>query len=148
MNNNFYEIPNEWYGEFNDTFVNQMNMSNNNANGNLTDPKTALERGNLFNNLYDPYRNYKYRELRASNRREEILYSILAHNFVLTELNLYLDINPTDRSALNLYNKYLNDKNNLIKEYENNFGPLTLSGLNMGNNNFNWVNVWPWEGSK
>ena len=29
MNNNFYEIPNDWYNEFNNTF-NPMNMYNSN----------------------------------------------------------------------------------------------------------------------
>ena len=149
MNNNFYEIPNDWYGEFNSTFMNQVNVPKSNLNADLTDPKTALERGNGFNSLYDPYKNYKYRDIKASNRKEEILYSILAHNFILTDLDLYLDINPNDNNALNLYNKYLFDKNNLIGEYEKNYGPLTLGGLNIGNNNFNWDNApWPWEESK
>lgn len=169
MNNNFYEIPKDWYSEFNNTFMNSlnngmgnMNMSNmnnmpnmngmndmNNMTNDLADPKVALDRGNLFNSLYDPYRNYKYRPLRASNRREELLLDILKHNFVLTELNLYLDLNPNDRNMLNLYNRYLDNKKRLVDEFERNFGPLTLDGLNVTDNNWNWNNSpWPWEGTK
>ena len=168
MNNNFYEIPNDWYSEFNGNIMNMMNNpmnnnmnmynmpnmfnmgpANNNMSNDLADPKVALDRGNLFNSLYDPYRNYKYRELKPSNKREELLLDILKHNFVLTELNLYLDVNPRDASMLGLYNRYLNNKKRLVDEYEKNFGPLTLDGLNIGDNDWNWSkSPWPWEGTK
>ena len=84
MKNNFYNIPEDWYKEFNNTFdvPNKMNMYSN-QNENLTDPKTAFLRGNLFNNLYDPYKNYKYGILNPSNKKEEILYNLLMHKFVL-----------------------------------------------------------------
>ena len=165
MNNNFYEIPQDWYSEFNNNFMNSLNngmnnipnmnmpksfnnMMNNNM-PNLANPKVALDRGNLFNNLYNPYKNYKFRPLKANNKREELLYNILMHNFALTELNLYLDLNERDTSMLNLYNKYLDNKKQLVNEYEMNFGPLTLDGVNIGVNNFNWNNSpWPWEGTK
>ena len=166
MNNNFYEIPNDWYSEFNENFMNSMNnpmdnmnmpnmfnmpsISNNlNMANNLADPKVALDRGNLFDNLYDPYKNYKYRPLKASNKREELLLDILKHNFALTELNLYLDVNPRDMNMIGLYNRYLTNKKRLVDEYEKNFGPLTLDGINMGSNDWNWNNSsWPWEGTK
>ena len=154
MNNNFYEIPTDWYNEFNNTFMNQMNnipMPNPSnimpiQNNDLADPKTAFLRGNLFNSLYDPYKNYKYHELKPQNNREELLYNILKHSFVLTELDLYLDIYPFDRNMVNTYNKILNDKKRLCDTYEQNFGPLTLDGLNIGDDDWNWVKgPWPWE---
>ena len=118
MNNNFYEIPGDWYTEFNGNFMNPVNMPNNyNMNNNLANPKVALDRGNLFNNLYDPYRNYKYRELKASNRKEELLLNILKYNFALIELGLYLDLNPMDRNMLTLYNQYLDEKKKLCDEF-------------------------------
>ena len=98
MNNNFYEIPNDWYNDFNKTFMNSIpnsvpNMDNmGNMSTNLADPKNGFLRGNMFNNLYDPYKNYKYRELKPSNKREELLYNILMHNFVLVDLQLYLEL--------------------------------------------------------
>lgn len=167
MNNNFYEIPNDWYNEFNNTFMNNnipnMNMPNMNnigmpmpgMNNNMTnmndlsDPKTGHERGNLFNNLYDPYKNYKYRELRPRDKREDLLYNIMRHAFVLTELDLYLDVNPGDSNMINLYNRYSDAKKKLVDTYEKNYGPLTLDGENMGMNKWNWVSSpWPWEVSK
>ena len=143
MNNNFYEIPTDWYNEFNNNYV------NNNMHNDLTDPKTALDRGNLFNNLYEPYKNFKYRALKPTNNKEELLYNILMHNFVLTELALYLDLNPNNQNMLNSYNKYLNNKKQLVNEYEKNFGPLTMDGVNSATNNWNWMtSPWPWEGTR
>lgn len=154
MNNNFYEIPNDWYNEFNNNFMNGINnmpnmmnnMGNMNMNNNLDDPKDGFLRGNMFNNLYDPYKNYKYRELKPSNKREELLYNILMHNFVLVEFQLYLDVNPMDSNIINLYNKYLEQKKKLVDEYEKNYGPLSMDSINMGNNKWNYINSpWPWE---
>lgn len=154
MNNNFYDIPNDWYNEFNNNFMNGINnmpnmmnnMGNMIMNNNLDDPKDGFLRGNMFNNLYDPYKNYKYRELKPSNKREELLYNILMHNFVLVEFQLYLDVNPMDSNIINLYNKYLEQKKKLVDEYEKNYGPLTMDSMNMGNNKWNWNNSpWPWE---
>lgn len=145
MNNNFYEIPYDWYSDFNSNYNPLVYPTNNN----LANPKVALDRGNLFNNLYSPYRNYTYKELVPSNKREELLLNILRHNFVLTELDLYLDLNPTDKMMLDQYNKYLNDKKSLVSEYENKFGPLTLDGVNIGVDNWHYVkSPWPWEGTK
>ena len=66
MKNNFYNIPEDWYKEFNNTF----NTYNKTNNTNLTDPKEGFLRGNLFDNLYDPYKNYQYGMLNPSNKKE------------------------------------------------------------------------------
>ncbi len=143
MNNNFYDIPENWYKEFNDTFY-----SNNMASNQLATINLALDRGNLFNNLYDPYKNYKYNNLTATNKREELLLNVLRYDFVLTELNLYLDIYPKDRNMINLYNQYLEEKKRACFEYTKNFGPLTLDDPS-NNNSWSWLqSPWPWEGTK
>ena len=108
----------------------------------------ALDRGNLFNNLYEPYKNYKYNNLTATNKREELLLNVLRYDFVLTELNLYLDIYPKDRNMINLYNQYLEEKKRACFEYTKNFGPLTLDDQS-NNNSWSWLqSPWPWEGTK
>ena len=143
MNNNFYDIPENWYKEFNDTFY-----SNNMTSNQLATINLAIDRGNLFNNLYDPYQNYKYNNLTATNKREELLLNVLRYDFVLTELNLYLDIYPKDRNMINLYNKYLEEKKRACFEYTKNFGPLTLDDQS-NNNSWSWLqSPWPWEGTK
>ena len=145
MKNNFYNIPEDWYKEFNNNFNVYDKMNNNNQ----IDPKEGFLRGNLFNNLYDPYKNYKYGDLKPTNQKEELLYNILMYKFALVELDLYLDTNPRDSKTISLYNQYLNEEKKLCKEYEKNYGPLTLDGENLGTNSWNWIkSPWPWEGTK
>lgn len=145
MKNNFYNIPENWYKEFNNNF----NVFNKTNNVNLADPKEGFLRGNLFNNLYDPYKNYKYGMLKATNEKEELLYNILMHKFALIELNLYLDTHPNDTNIINTYKQYLSKEKELTKEYEKNYGPLTIDSEYVGNNSWNWIkSPWPWEGTK
>ena len=157
MNNSFYNIPKDWYKEFNDTFMNASNMNfsdmmNNNMNtsnmgkANLADPKEGFVRGNLFDDLYDPYKNYKYRDLRPSNKREELLFELLKYKFGMKELNLYLDTHPYDTNMINLFNMYAKEEKRICNEYEKNYGPLTLDSMYLDGNNWKWNNSpWPWE---
>lgn len=147
MNNNFYSIPKDWYKEFNDTFNTMDTIDKNNPN--LVDPKEGFLRGNLFANLYDPYKNYKYGMLKATNEREELLYSILMYKFALKDLNLYLDNYPNNSQMINLYNKYLTEEKKLCNQYEMKYGPLTVDSENLGNTSWKWIkSPWPWEGTK
>lgn len=154
MNNNFYEIPENWYKQFNSTFdipsTNQfMNKFQINNQKNLTTPKIGLDRGNLFNNLYDPYKNYRYKELNPTNKREELLFDIMKYKFAMQELTLYLDTNPQDTEAINLFNKYMHDELMACNEYEKKYGPLTLNNMQPNKNNWQWIeSPWPWEGTR
>ena len=145
MKNNFYNIPEDWYKEFNNNF----NIYDKMDTTNLADPKEAFLRGNLFNNLYDPYKNYKYGTLRVTNAKEELLYNILMYKFVLIELNLYLDTHPNNSQMINLYKQYLKEEKTLCDQFEKSYGPLTLDSENIDNNSWNWIkSPWPWEGTK
>ena len=145
MKNNFYNIPEDWYKEFNNNFNVYDKMNNNNS----INPKEGYLRGNLFDNLYDPYKNYKYGMLNPTNKKEELLFNILMYKFALVELDLYLDTHPRDSKMINLYDQYLTEEKKLCKEYEKNYGPLTLNGENLGTNSWNWIkSPWPWEGTK
>lgn len=132
---------------------NNMNfMINNQPNLNLMskeqpiDPMQGWMRGNLFANLYDPYKNYKPRGLNPKNEREALLYQVMQYKFALIELNLYLDTNPNDTEALNLYNKYLKVEKQMCDKYESMYGPLTVDSDSLGKNTWNWKNSpWPWE---
>ena len=147
MKNNFYNIPEDWYQEFNSNF----NISDKNSLNvtNLVNPKEGFLRGNLFNNLYDPYKNYQYGSLKPTNQKEELLYNILMYKFALTELNLYLDNYPNNTQMISLYNQYLTEEKKLCNQYEKNYGPLTTDSENIENNNWKWIkSPWPWEGTK
>ena len=74
----------------------------------VIDPKEGWIRGNLFTNLYDPYKNYKPAKVEAKDEREALLYQVMQYKFALIELNLYLDTQPNDNEMIRLYNEYLN----------------------------------------
>ena len=148
MKNNFYNIPNDWYKEFNSNF----NVSDTNTNTNspeLAEPRIGFLKGNLFNNLYDPYKNYQYGNLSAKSTKEELLYNILMYQFALIDLDLYLDNYPFDTKCLNIYQKYLIELKKLTNQYEKNYEPLTLNSDFLGDNSWKWIkSPWPWEGTK
>lgn len=113
----------------------------------IIDPYQGLIRGNLFGNLYDPYKNYKPTELNPTTEKEALLYQILQYKFALTDLNLYLDLYPDDQRALSLYQEYLGIEKQMCKKYENMYGPMTLDSQDVGTNTWAWKNSpWPWEG--
>lgn len=124
-----------------------MNKQTNMMTKNKTiEPYEGLIRGNLFESLYDPYKNYKPQELSADNEREALLYQIMQYKFALIELNLYLDTNPNDTNAIELYNKYLNMEKQSCNQYESMYGPLTLDSNYLNKDTWTWKNSpWPWE---
>ena len=140
------------YQNFNNSFDNS-NFSNNfmmpSANSELLEPKEALLKGNMFKNLYIPYKNYKPVELKEKSDREKKLNEIRSYGFAMKELNLYLDINPNNKEYINLYNEYRKIKENLCNQYEKMYGPLDLTSKELDKNNWVWNNSpWPWEGDK
>lgn len=113
----------------------------------IVQPYLGLVRGNLFNNLYDPYKNYKAQEINVNSERASMLGQIQMYNFAVTDLNLYLDVRPNDTKALNLLKEYSKAKEEIVKKYVMKYGPLTVDET-IGNS-FNWINSpWPWERDK
>lgn len=127
------------------TIPNNLKMENDKVLTSVTD---GFAKGNMFRNLYDPYKNYTYKVVEANNKQEELLLEIMALSFAINDLNLYLDLHPTDQTMLALFNDYKNEADKLTKEYEARYGPLTVNSNSIGNSTFNWVMSWPWEESK
>lgn len=157
--NDYYNYPNVNYNDMNfmtdpnnmiydmnyqNTFTNTFMMPSTN-NNNILDTKLGFKRGNIFNNLYDEYKNYKPQELKASSEREDLLLQIDEQRFAMIEMNLYLDLYPNDKSALSKFNTYLKKEKELVAVYESKYGPLTI-GSPTQTNNWLWDNSpWPWE---
>ena len=126
-----------------DYFNNFSEESNNSLD--LFSPYEGYIKGNLFKNLYQEYKNYRPSRLNVNSEKMEMLVNIGQMGFASHELNLYLDNYPNNRKALELFNKYSNMTNKLIKEYENKYGPLTVGGIDE-DVPFKWENEkWPWE---
>ena len=125
-------------------YRNNMNMNNQN----LYNPKEGFIKGNMFTNLYSEYKNYKPQQLIPKNEQERMLYELDSISFAAHELNLYLDMHPEDQSMVTLFNDYRRKLEELTKNYESMYGPLTVNSNEMENKTFSWVNTtWPWEGS-
>ena len=58
------------------------------------------------------------------------------------ETRLFLDTHPDDKDALSMLNKYQTKYDAIKKEYEEQYGPLTLNGTNSDE----WLkDPWPWD---
>lgn len=76
----------------------------------------------------------------------ELLGEIQNIDFVLVELNLYLDTHPDDVNAINQYNLYTMKCKQLKEEFEAHFGPL--QGFGNGYSKYPWswsTTPWPWQ---
>lgn len=79
--------------------------------------------------------------------RKTLLNEIGKVDFVLVELNLYLDTHPFDRQALDSIRHFRNMKSQLMKEYAENYGPLTRDCISENDCEWKWaLQDWPWEG--
>lgn len=77
--------------------------------------------------------------------REEMLKEVMAADFYLVELNLYLDTHPCDGRALQLFNHSVQRAKIVRDNYERKYGPLTAMNSYSG---FPWQWIddpWPWE---
>lgn len=58
------------------------------------------------------------------------------------ELRLFLDTHPENSDALEMLNSYTEKYEAVKAEYEKEYGPLTLNGLNSDE----WLaDPWPWD---
>lgn len=123
----------------------QNNIMNNMQNKNLTQPYEGYIRGNLYNNLYNQYKNYQPAKLVPRNEQAELLLNVNQTTFAAHEIKLYLDIHPEDTSMIKLYNDYQKMASEAIKNYEKKYGPI-LADSPSEVKTFSWeAYAWPWE---
>ena len=133
---------------FNDYF----NVGNNNYKNptNISDvltPKQGLNLGNMFASEYDRYKDYRPRELKATNSKEKDLLEIRELAFAVNDLNLKLDVEPDNLEYFSLFKEYARELDERVREYSNNYDVLEVC-LDL-KNNFSWYkNPWPWEVDK
>lgn len=84
---------------------------------------------------------------KMSTEQENMLHNIGVVDFVAVEMTLYLDTHPTDREAMEYFNHYMRLKNQMMRDYSNKFGPLSLSGADNSSKEWKWaLQPMPWEG--
>jgi spore coat protein JB len=121
------------------------NMYGYNMNNGISDSYIGFIRGNMFDNLYKPYKNHIYKVM-SNNEKDAALLKIQELTFTLIDFNLNLDVNDTDTNIIGLYNQYMQELKNLVNDYENKYGPLTLDSNTLNQYPWVWINCpWPWE---
>lgn len=81
------------------------------------------------------------------NSEKVLLNRIRQYDFALKELNLYLDTHPNCRRALALFSKYKKLRDDAVREYNANYGPITPD-QNNDDQHWSWIDdPWPWERS-
>lgn len=145
--NNYPNFKNYNYA---DMYNNKLNTYNektyNQSNEYLFDAYNGFIRGNLFRKSYDPYLRQEPYDIKPMNEQAELLTNIDALCFAMTDLNLYLDIYSDDTNMINLFNQYRIQKENLTKEYESKYGPITLNSDSLNSYPWTWNDMpWPWD---
>ncbi|MBO6145568.1 MAG: spore coat protein CotJB [Bacilli bacterium] len=108
----------------------------------IVDPKEALNRGNLFDYYFWPYKYIA--NIRPKNEKEDLMMKVQMYSFAAHELNLYLDVYPYDKQAIGLYNQYKQMCEEYTKEYEKKYGCIILDSNEK--DPWKWIeSPWPWE---
>ena len=138
FNQNYvYPFLNNYSTTSTDTnFVNQQDFYRNATMPSLFTPAQGLDYGNMFSNLYQPYKNYKPANVPANNEREALMRELGRISFAAHELNLYLDLHPEDNSMISLFNDYREKPNQLMREYDQKFGPLMINSNSLNQTPF------------
>ena len=102
----------------------------------------GFSNGNMDSTLYDQFENYVPRK----QNQNDIRVALLAYNFALIDLQLYLDVNPNDVVTKELFDKYLIAFNDTLQKYEAMYGALTIGSTSNLGSGYSWQKSWPFEG--
>ena len=121
------------------------NFNNKTTMPEIVRTKEGFLKGNMFANEYIPYKGYKYANIVPKNKREELLLEIMELTFAINDLNLYLDLHPSDEDLLSKFKNLVEKSCVKEMEYVRMFGPLEL--IDSGDlQSFKWINdPWPWQ---
>ena len=102
----------------------------------------ALKTGTLFPGLDLPFKAAIQARTQIPNTA---LTELMALDFAVKELNLYLDTHPEDQEVLNLYAAYLKLAQEGREKYRSLYGPLTSEDFTP-EDGYTWLkNPWPWD---
>ena len=147
-NNDFYDMNLDYfnlnkYDIKNNEFMNYNNM---NKSDNL-DLENGFYLGNIFSDLYKPYKNFKPKKINAYSEQQKMLLRIQELDFIINDLNLYLDVYPNDIKCYEIFKKYCLELESLKKKYEEKYQVLEL--INDTKGKYTWIEEpWPWDGGK
>ena len=102
----------------------------------------ALQTGTLFPGLDLPFKAAIQARTKLANTA---LVELMALDFAIDELGLYLTTHAEDQEALNLYWSYIKLAKEGREKYTAKYGPLDSAELVL-EDGYTWLNdPWPWE---
>ena len=103
----------------------------------------ALQTGTLFPGLDLPFKAAIQARTKLANTA---LVELMALDFAIDELGLYLTTHSNDQEALQLYWSYINLAKEGREKYQKKYGPLLQTDLTP-DQGYAWLkDPWPWEG--
>ena len=103
--------------------------------------------GNAFIDTYKSYKNYRPKKIDTYTEEQKILLHIYELDFILNDLNLYLDIYPDDKNIFDTFKTVARKLNDLKDIYYEKYQVLDL--CKDLKNKYTWLNdPWPWDGGK
>lgn len=77
--------------------------------------------------------------------RQAALLRLQMADFALIEANLYLDTHPCCQNGLEYFRCMRMERDNALREYEMNYGPITMDAAS-ADGCWDWIDQpWPWE---
>ena len=106
------------------------------------DCNDALKNGTLFPGLRLPF----HAEMKTRFPTvPAALAELMALDFAIDEMGLYLDTHPNDSEALGLFQSYIKLAQQGRKKYESMYGPLQKRYVSE-DGKYTWINrPWPWD---
>lgn len=102
----------------------------------------ALQTGTLFPGLDLPFKAAIQAQTKMNNTA---LVELMALEFAMKELNLYLDTHAQDHEVLQLYLSYVKLAKEGREKYQKLYGPLTPAAMT-AEGGYTWLNdPWPWD---
>lgn len=113
-----------------------------NCNDNMPNNVLGMQMPNMYNWNNDGNDCNDDRRINC-DAQMGMLHKIMAYDFGITELALYLDTHSDDERALCLHNRYCKEAKDLKDKYQKVYGPLTIE---YPCNKWRWLEEpWPWE---
>lgn len=82
-----------------------------------------------------------------NSEQSRLLHNIDIMDFVIVEMNEYLDTHPTDRDAIEYTRHYVRMKNQAMKEYAAKYGPLSIQDIDASKHDeWKGFTAMAWEG--
>lgn len=83
---------------------------------------------------------------KACDHRQGLLMDIQKVDFMLYDLNEFLDTHPTCQEALQEFSNLVRISQKLRKSYEKQYGPLMAMTWDSAESEWPWIqNPWPWD---